>query len=413
MKGDSRKVRVMLLGITGLDKGFVLGRLEESLARSIAITGKIRLIDFEKEYIDKEFAHEFHSYLDAEQDKQRDLWRRCWARMSKDVKNDSVFVALHGACTRPLFGIRSPIGFEEIRGFGFTQILTLIDDIYDIWYRTQRRAENLSHIGIPSLAELTEARRSEILIGDIIANFISDEYRTVQNFVLAIKHPMRAMVRLLEGEVPTHKRIYVSHPISAPRRRALESDPTGINEINQILQVVNEFDIGSTDAVFFYPLTIDELPLQRPAPISQNNQVIFSRSDRWDVRDFISSDSFLCDMNGLPSGIALSSEELEEVVGMIKPDIRSRDLRLIRQSRRLVVLNPWYEGRRPRGVRAEIDSAVYHHMRIHIWQDKCHDPTGECAKNYKYGNGGTFGSNSYPLYVHGSLEECLEMALKN
>lgn len=406
--------RILILGSTGVDKGRVLEILKEHLDIGFAPTQKIDFFDFEKDFISL-FVEEFHSYLDGSESQQRECWLKAWREMSSRLSNDSNFVlSMHATLARPLFTNRSPVLINEISLLGFTNIITLIDDVFDKWARTESRAAKKAAPLQPSMADLLETRRAETVLGDVIANNISTDQHQVTNFLVAVKHPQETLVNLLKGEKPTKKRIYVSHPISDPRRYAEDGDNSKIGEINSWLNKVSKADSLATDAVFFYPLTIDELPLRKLVTDENDGggtSITFERNITWNLRDFFDDRKLICDYDSLPQELELDKDNLSLISGMLKSDVRFRDLRLVSQSRRLLVLCPWYHDRRPRGVRDEIDYATKNGNVVHIWQDPKHDSNGECKSTYIKDSGGTFGAVRDLVYVHDTIEKAIERVL--
>ena len=54
-----------------------------------------------------------------------------------------------------------------------------------------------------------------------------------KDYVLAVKHPATALLKLLSGDAPTVKQVHVSHPISEPRRMVTDGDASGVDQINE------------------------------------------------------------------------------------------------------------------------------------------------------------------------------------
>jgi hypothetical protein len=405
--------RILILGATGVDKKNVLQLLKEWQQEGIAPATDIKFYDFEQDFI-SHFIEEFYEYLDGKEQHQREYWSNAWDLFCGNIsKETNVVLSMHAMLARPLFTNRSPLLLRKIAELNFTHIITLIDDIYDMWYRTEFRAEKAAGPLQPTLADLMETRRAETLLGDLIANNISTNEHPVMNFLLAMKHPQKTLTSILSGEKIPKKRIYVSHPISAPRKMASEGDLSGINQVNEWLAKISEADKAATDSVFFYPLTIDELPLRSLANIDpeEQNEVLFERKLTWNLTSFFGDRPLLCNYNSLPNEINLKTEQVNLIEGMLKSDVRFRDFRLVAQSRRLLVLNPWYENRRPRGVREEIDCALKHNCIVHIWQDPNHDNDSKCKDTYLKENGGTIKADVNLIFVHDNFEKAIERVL--
>ncbi|HYR74380.1 MAG TPA: hypothetical protein VEM96_00935 [Pyrinomonadaceae bacterium] len=170
-------------------------------------------------------------------------------------------------------------------------VLTLIDDVFDMFHRLSGEEQVfplLSYIkeeyvrrkneggDIPSapsnqyvlafehvitiLHRLLEWRSREMTSGDMLARRFDAEH-----FVLAIKHATEtavSLVRLGYGEeslVP----VYLSHPISEPRRLqkkhpAKEWDKF-VTEFQTFVEAAAEVKVDGKRAIFFMPTAIDEL----------------------------------------------------------------------------------------------------------------------------------------------------------
>ncbi|MFH1700810.1 MAG: hypothetical protein ABIE07_09515 [Candidatus Zixiibacteriota bacterium] len=191
-------------------------------------------------------------------------------------------------------------------------------------------------------------------------------------------------------------------------------DFSGIQEINSWLNRVSELEAGTPEASFFYPLTIDELPLKKLNTADENDEDKYSSFDRklrWIIDDFLKNRPILSKKNDIPNDIKLKQTQVERALDIILSDIRFRDLRLVNQARRLLVLNPWYRDKRPRSVKAEIDCALRNtDLSIHIWQSPEHDTKGECKKVYGEVTGGTIPSEA-KTKIYNELDEAIEKVL--
>lgn len=252
--------RALVLGTTGVDKRGALDRLL-AYRETHADISNLVVKDFEQDYVKKHT--ELHGYLDVAAGPQKELWRKAWQdciREIDELQDKVVILLMHGVLVRPLYGTRSAVDIAALRAFQPDILVTLIDDVYTQWYRTEHRATELGFRGRPSLAELLDARRDETFLGDILASNLGSEGSLIPHFLLAVHHHARTLDRLLFGP-PKRRTVYLSFPISGPRRKLKDGDTSGIEETNAFLQRANDFDKESGNSIFFCPLTIDELPL--------------------------------------------------------------------------------------------------------------------------------------------------------
>jgi adenylate kinase len=394
--------RILLLGTTGVSKENVVKKLEEYLRARRDIPNFVSL-DFERQYIESP-RRKLYNYLDDPEDRQRSLWREAWVRCNREIQSiqdKDVILAIHGVLVRPLFGTRSPVYIDDLKQFQPTAIVTLIDDVYTKWYRTEDRARGRTYVGRPTLAQLLDARRAEIFLGDVLATNIAPADVPLQNYVVAIRHPARVLDRLLfRPHVP--KTVYLSFPISGPRRLARQGDKSGIAEVNAFLTRACEVERSDLNTVFFCPLTIDELPLIATLDQHHTDQdtIEFHMNERWDIEEFYGAEILLTNPDSIPEILKLPRQYVQDAVPFIRTDVATRDYRLVLQSRSLIVFNPWFQGEQSRGVDSEIDCALHHGIPVHIFQDSLHDPEGVARKTLKGGESGALGGRPTDDYIN-------------
>ena len=399
--------RVLILGTTGTEKAAVLSKLER-YAQSQPVKLELLPVHFENDCVLKADPRlELHGYLDAPKDQQKKFWLHGWEvfkSLYKDKANQSktILLSMHGVLTRSLTGTQSPIDIKCLRDFSPTKIITLIDDVYIKRYRTAERAKGMRYRGMPTLEELLDARRTEIFLGDLIASHVS---RQPAHYVLAVRHPVRALYRLLCVDSKGVKTVYLSFPISDPRTLLKDKkDDSGIREVNEFLKKANEFESKNPQVVCFCPLTIDEYPLLRAS--KKGGFKVLQLKSRWDVREFY-EEELLFNNADLPTKIEIPSGEVEDAAGFIKADVSSRDYRLVLQSKRLAILNPWFEfedkqgkikGELTGGVRNEIRLATKNCIPCHIYQNPLRDKRGK-AKEMLDPRPGSLGWDPSSVYI--------------
>lgn len=412
---------VLILGVTGVAKNNAFSQLKKYID-SQGIELNYKVVDFEKEFLAPVLAEnekDLYSYLDDTNLRQRQLWLEAWKRFKpvlkklKKNRDKHIFLSLHGVNTREFTGTRSAVNIQSIvEDFSPTKIVTLIDNVYLKWSRTWGRAEGEPKRGQPTLEQLSDARRAEIFIGDVIAGHQEIKPR---HYVLAVCHPARTLYRLLFGSKDI-RTVYLSFPISGPRRLLDNGDNSGISEVNGFLKEVNTFELKNPKIACFCPLTIDELPLVKNLPVvdekdEEKHLVNFSlESKRWNVKDFWSDQILLCD--SIPPEISIPLKQIKEALGFISSDVGLRDYRLVRQAKYLIVFNPWFKGEETQGVRNEISMAVLCGLSVYIYQDPQHDNNGD-AKKFLLPNKGTLGVDpkSHLIRFYESIERALQQVL--
>lgn len=164
-------------------------------------------------------------------------------------------------------------------------ILTLIDDIYDLYYRLSRpghvfdvrqlvedkleanegsehaRYRKAMSLVIQSLIRVLEWRESEIQAAASLGSVWA-----VPSLTLAVKHPVETAVRLLLGESSASfglgrtLPVYLSHPISAPRKAnaATGNWPRFVEEFDEFVSLVRQSAVEDLHITPIMPTAIDE-----------------------------------------------------------------------------------------------------------------------------------------------------------
>jgi hypothetical protein len=161
-------------------------------------------------------------------------------------------------------------------------VITLIDDIYDTLARLTRphevfqqklhEAPNPISAVAALLLKILAWREFEVRQSQQISMSFMAE---VPHVLFAVKHPLMTFAKLLAAQEP--RRTYLSHPISEPRRRGLES-PAG-REMMTFVGAVAANLREHPDLTLIEPTTIDELRIMR----DDDQQFIegISLSERW------------------------------------------------------------------------------------------------------------------------------------
>ena len=211
--------------------------------------------------------------------------------------------------------------------------------------------------------------------------------------MVSVLHPARVLDRLLFGDEDL-RTVYLSFPISGPRKRQRDfSDNTAIQQVSEFVARAAELERTHKNVVSFCPLAIDELPLTVESTVEIKQiagkdveHVRFRPSSRrWSVSDLWGNDILLGTV--IDETMSIPKKQVVECTGAIENEVGVRDYRLLSQSQSLAVFNPVFDGRRPRGVAAEMWRAVSSHRIVHIYQDASNDPDGTIAAQYNQAPG--------------------------
>ncbi len=417
--------RILVLGITGVDKERAIDNLLDFYAEDPHGKPQPVAIDFEKQYIPR--IADLHEYLDEKERNQSRIWEEAWSDFSKDYGGyeGDIILSLHGVIVRKLYGFRSPLNLKLLEEWAPTDIVTLIDDIYMCWFRTEYRAGGLDWKGRPTLEQLLTARRVETHTGDLIAGHCTARKYT-KNYILAVRHPVRVLYRLLYGPQPQTKPVYLSFPITGPRDMREKGSNQGIDEVNGFIKEASGFEVRNPNVACFCPLAIDELPIEslfkmmdggsgREAAKDSSGAVAKMDIEtvlkqRWEVDDFWDGEILLTDDSVVPeiakTAIELDIDQVRDALGLIRTDVAHRDFRLVLQSKCLVVFNPWFDNQQSYGVDNEIACAYQHQIPTFIYQDPEHGDLTFVEQELKR-QVGALGGRPGQEYIkfYGSLED--------
>lgn len=388
--------RVLFFGVTGVQKTGLEGEgAVERFAQWVhrhRNREKPRVIDFEREYLfnRKVGGKEAYSFLNETQENQRAIWLRTWSKFEADFKDDQpadLFVSIHGCVVRGHYGVRSVIDPQAVATCVHPDlIVTLLDDVYDMWWRTEHRAKGEDWLGRPTIEQLVFARRTELLIADQVAYTNAP---STPNFMVSVSHPCDTLANRVYSPDPTI--VYLCFPISAPKDLAAEGDHSGTKEVTAFLKRAYDEQRRNPDLVVVCPLGIDELPLVFAAQDATGQNLEFDRDSlRWPVDTFWSSDDSLS--SGPPTRgdrTAIPVVQIMAAAGMIETDVGWRDYRLVEQvgeSGCLAAFNPKFRNREDlsRSVREEIRFAAGTSV-VFVFQDKDHDPSGMAMREFAAG----------------------------
>jgi hypothetical protein len=374
-------MKIILAGHAGIGKREVIKNIKDSLAPGITF---------------QHFPAEEGLILKTAMKSPRDLMDAWYKRFQANVvepwkalhdeKPAAAIISMHLSWqveSHILSPLVSPHAIDILNffrdDFRPSHVVTLIDNIY-------RSQKVIAHEGYNiRLGELLRWRNIETILADMLANLVATNDYTHDKAIypfehspaLAVNHPADIVPRYIQRNVP---RIYLSYPISAPRRiykKTRSKEP--IHEINRFR---NYF---SRKFVAFDPVTIDERPLNvirensdkelRDATLAQFEKILTrkqsdakklklltarldaSRADRrvslrtadvWerDAAEYARSMRGLgpADIDGLSieqiSGITVGANKQHSEVDR---QIRMRDYRLIDQADCVVTYRPTYK----------------------------------------------------------------------
>ena len=385
--------RIIFLGPTGVSKATALEKIRTAAHEQLG--RNLKIIDFEKDLMVKtKLFNNWPGFLRGDISFQVSVWHQAWELLKERLGSENgvetpTILSMHAAYVRGDEGVRSVMDLARIcSDFKPTLIVTLIDDVYSMWWRTEDRAEGESHRGRPTLEQLIIARRSEVTLGDLIScQSILTE--TPRHIILSVHHPVDVFLELIYFDAEI---CYLSFPISAPRDLLKDNnDPSFCEAINQFHQkVLREFRSRiRPKPVFISPLAIDELPLSdaiNDAVKTTNDaeaeeaEVTFDPAvKRWQVSQLWGEDEpTVSDIP--PPCLPIPLRQAKDVTGLIRTDVGWRDYKLVRQARSLGVFCPKAPNREKlsRGVEAEILAAIQSggDKGIYIWQNPDWDPLG-------------------------------------
>jgi hypothetical protein len=280
----------------------------------------------------------------------------------------------------------------------FDQVVLIIDDIFDMWQRLSNSPDDLFHpekwlerrMGAQDQAWLSDLVRSgeavEGLNAYIDGNSWSSSVTILSQLlswrhfdmmaaesladdlgkrltVIGVKHPMSALTALLTRPTTT---VYLSHPISRPRRAFAE---TGVWP--EVVYVSNELSdrVAELDSVVICPTAIDEYRLLRDPdlPDWRAHEKTMELSERWPL---IAQPEAAIEAASEPSSILrpIPPREAGSVSGdllrayartledQIYAEVPFRDHFLVEHTDAFFVFRPLYQtGTFSRGVASEID----------------------------------------------------------
>ena len=368
-------MRVIFTGHTGVCKSDVLRTLITEVAERDFHTENLKRTDVKKFIASYSVEKEIESILEGPitpflekftQENRNTIWRAAFRKVLEKVNNDSPSHALlefHNLFLRN-GNFFSCVDWDLVMQFRPTIIITLIDDIYDVWQRVNDREKKLKTDSYFELSEILSWRTAEITAAETLAKnlFVNPETHSITpeilrelqssqfrrlaqllgkalpHFVFAVKHPISSLYQLLfRRDVLT---LYTAFPITATRH-----DSKRVHEINSFRKVLHE------NFTVFDPVTIDELRFEK----TKFDKGSLELTQRWDIcTEWYTSIIQETSISENPFKNIAPRKLLTD----IKAQLVARDIRLVCQSRCLCGYRPFY------GAREYISSGMDAELRV-------------------------------------------------
>lgn len=242
------------------------------------------------------------------------------------------------------------------------KVVTIIDDVFIIWKNLRSRENKYPGTRL-RLREILSWRSLEMLQAEAVAMNYTNEHRNVENYLVAIRHPIETLHSLVFRPRPL--RAYLSFPITKTRH-----DEARVRDINNFRSEAHSI-ASRHHAALFDPVTIDELALKTALDSvkgSKSGLVRLRKGMRWPIQ----IDKKLVGESDWP--IDIPRQEIEEVLPDINNNIRARDFKLIDTSKFTIAYRPHFGGE-SKGVRQEVDYTVQQGRRAYAYDPK-EDSTG-------------------------------------
>lgn len=365
--------RVLLLGPTGVDKGVAVDRLNTRLNATLG--HRFNYIDFENDFLKPKLnVKNWTIFLAQDIAQQATTWRQAWETLREKLDGENTILGLHATYVSGPLGLRCPVHIPSVcEDFKPTLIISLIDDVFQMWTRTETRAAGQEIKGRPSFEQLLVARRAEQLLGDVILSHTGNS--KARHILCATGNCIDALINLI---VFNAKVTYLSFPISAARELEANGDKSFLEIINQAHHLAATEMSTRRSRSFISPLAIDELPIVFKANLvpEEATEIEFDcENERWNLEQ-LWGDKQLVIIPSLTGSRKFPMAQVRSAAGTIRTDVGWRDRRLVLQSESLAIVcpKPPNEDRITRGVNEEIQTAVPLGIICNIWQKPEWDP---------------------------------------
>ena len=332
----------------------------------------------------------------------KDKWPQAYTNAVGKAQKGKPDVAIVVACLEyyrnGTYEYYSPVDCGSVKQTEPVSVLTLIDDVYEMYFRLSQRGQvfdiqALQQRSFPPGRDPKDLRRLYkdalgLVIGSLLRVLVWREKeiacaanlcRTAncQHAVLAAKHPIETGARLLLGKTSeklaklgeTYS-VYVSHPISRPRRDRLRTEdwPSFVKHLDSVVASLSEMPEGERHITPIMPTAIDEyrilddgtflhpsltprwplpdVPLLYTQPKAIKGVPPFKNYEDYERRGLSSIFDPPIDSSGRRVGLPLSDAEVSGLLRALKESIRlqmaGRDHLLVGQCPGLFLYRPLY-----------------------------------------------------------------------
>lgn len=280
---------------------------------------------------------------------QEEEWRGAFVRMLRRIADESPRNAVVGM-NLPFFNRSRFFPAFDLSPFRELKpdiVVTLIEEEHVMWRRVQMREERRRTGADFRLKDIFAWRNTSILLADIISRELG-----VDNYVVAVKHPVETFYRLLFE--PLSLKAYLSFPITGVRdRREAREEIDGFRRA--LHRRFTAFD----------PLTVDERALRVALESSKGDVAEIEAEDVWNVPPDLRP---ACRDEEELYPIRIPRDQVVEVLRDLDNIIRYKDYRYIQQSDAVAAYRPFRGRAMSRGMFAEINYAVNTaHKRVFVY----------------------------------------------
>lgn len=296
----------------------------------------------------------------------RTLWRTAFEtvieRARESSQDSDVILTLHLSfflhSTKEYFVPADlPLLIDSIRET-VDEVVTFVDDIYDVHQSLLGGSTGVGMLDAPMTLDAAVLDLMQVLDWRSVEGMLASSLAASAqkpHYVFAVKHPIETFHDLLYSEKPI---IYLSHPISEPRRLFTAQEEEQAHAlVNQMRGVVSRLQSSST---VIEPTAIDELRFL-PGKANLSPRWPFAEDDRELL--YIAPDAMpsAAKTYSFPSGWGSDERETIPSTGAvdilrssIERQINARDHSLVEQSKKIACYRPFFDGHASRGVQEEL-----------------------------------------------------------
>jgi len=308
------------------------------------------------------------------------LWGQAVGRLLQKVEaaaaHSDIFIHLHACWYHQLVEEFTTLAIpQEIEKLAPTRVLCIIDDVFDVFLRLMQDGrlviDRLDRTAHPweyqsqtaeYLRLILEWREREIMLSQLYARSAG----LARAYVVAAKHSLELLYNLIYAEeLP---RVYLSHPITEPRRLLASNALDHRNTASAFIDSVNQCAAAIRDqAAVFEPTTIDEYRIRWQGskvhladrwPIHQRHEQLFWTPFEGEQNEVFGPADLQPQGIDDQGGPIRAQQLVKAVIDRVREQINSRDHALVEQSNALMVWRPMFRGVPSRGAEEEIE-----HMR--------------------------------------------------